>query len=152
MIASKYPVDIEALAKGSAIPAEYLEDAYGMRRETDAFRLKLLALKEKIESEKAGRGEPVTVVAERGGLRILTDSEAATYNPQRFRAGLSAARRSHSRTMAVDAENLTSDERAALDGSIIFQSRVLLGIALGAKNKLPSPSPPRALGIVRDPS
>ena len=56
-------------------------------------------------------GRELTVRIVQNSLQILTDAEAADYNPKRFDAGLRQARRAHRRLMAVNVGKLSADDR-----------------------------------------
>lgn len=147
---SRYPLDFDVPRKGDTISADILEQATGYAPGSDRYRLACLKVCKHIERAGERRGDLVTVRVIGDTIRILTDAEAATYNPKQFGNGISKTRRAHHRTAQIDASNLTEPERKKLDAHLIFQSRVLAGIALGARNRLPSPSAPALLGVNRD--
>ena len=124
----KYPFDYDALKKGDVIAAESLEGILLIKRDDARFGLKILGLKEKIESELDARGHPVTVRIDKGSLVILTDEEAAVYNPEQFDLGVRKAGRAHRRTIAVDMNNLEDGNRKKLERRIEVQGRVLQAI------------------------
>lgn len=125
----RYPLDFDALKKGDGISREKCESILRVSATDDKYGLKLLALKETVVRGLENRGLPVTVVCDHGGLKILTDEEAAEYNPIQFTLGLQKAAQAHRRTMLVDQSGLTVDARKSLDRRIEIQGKVLQAVS-----------------------
>lgn len=103
----------------------------------DAYALKLLALKARIEQHLASRfRRSITVRAQQHSLQILTDEESAAYNPKRFADGLRIARRAHRRLLGVDVSKLTPQQRDEFGHSVTRQAARL------AMMKMPTPDAP----------
>lgn len=120
-----HPIDFDALRKGDVITVEQLERITGYQYGTRKFDLAVLALREQITRELHDRNYPITVASENGSLKILTDEEAAAYNPQMFRHGFRKLLRAHRRLMNVDATQLNSEQREALERNIVVQGKMI---------------------------
>lgn len=108
------PIDTRKMKPGDTISQQQCEDAIGYPESSNekdwAFAmLQLLGVVQKQLRQEQGRELTVRIVANE--LHILTDQEAAEYNPKRFDAGLRLARRAHRRLMAVNVAKLSSQER-----------------------------------------
>lgn len=108
------PIDTRKMKPGDTISQQQCEEVIGypeLSNEKDwAFAmLQLLGVVQKQLRQEQGRELTVRIVANE--LHILTDQEAAEYNPKRFDAGLRLARRAHRRLMAVNVAKLSSQER-----------------------------------------
>jgi hypothetical protein len=120
-----YPLDFDALGKGSVVPVAVIETIAKAQAGTEVYRLEMLRLAKRIEGELAERGERVTVRSDKLALRILTDEEASAYNPRQVRRHLRGAVRSHRRNEAVDRGNLSAetlqghDRRLVIDGATL---------------------------------
>lgn len=92
------------------------ESVLGMTKEqnADVWQLSMLALMEVVRKQlKKQHGRDITVRIVGRELHVLTDAEAAEYNPKRFDAGLRLARRAHRRLLAVNTAKLAPDQREA---------------------------------------
>ncbi len=85
--------------------------------------LQIMAGVTKAMREKYQRRVTVRIV--KGGIQILTDSEAAIYNATRFDQGLRIARRSHRRALAVDVAGLSNPEKEAHQKNLAIQGAKL---------------------------
>jgi hypothetical protein len=85
--------------------------------------LQIMAGVTKAMREKYQRRVTVRIV--KGGIQILTDSEAAVYNATRFDQGLKIARRSHRRSLAVDVAGLSQAEKDAHQKNLAIQGAKL---------------------------
>lgn len=111
MQTTKYPLDFDALDKGSVIPQSKIEEVLGMKADHPDLWKKKLRLKERVEGEISFRcGVEVTIKDDHGDLVILTDGQASIYNFTWEVRHIRAAMRSHNRLLAVDSRNLTPDE------------------------------------------
>lgn len=125
MSVNYHPLDFDALQKGDALAPETIEKITGFPIGTRRYELGVLQLRQRILRELEDRGRPVTVAVDGGCLRILTDEEAAEYNPHQFRVGFRKLLRAHRRALHVDASQLTAEQRAALERSIVVQSKMI---------------------------
>jgi hypothetical protein len=112
------------LNKGDTIERVSLVDILGKRPE-GRFRLAVLALAQQIEEEClcTCKTEHSSTTGEVLRLRLLTDSEAAKYNPQLCDRHLKGFRRRLKLATRVDITNLTDHERLRLQEQIILKSR-----------------------------
>lgn len=121
----RHPLDFDALKKGDTISLAELEDILSIRSDDPSFPLKRLALQQQIESEMDERGNPVTVATRKGQIVILTDDQAAEYNPHCFRLYQRRMAKAHARTLAVDPGELTDIQRRQHEQNVMVQTRVL---------------------------
>lgn len=138
-----FPVDYDTLAKGDLIAAERCEQILNLTRLDERYQLKLLRLKETICDAMEKRGVPITIRIEKAGLAVLTDAQAAEYNPQQFELGIRKAATAHRRTLLVDNNNLTIEEQQKLNRRSEIQGRMLQ--AVQQSRKLPEPEPHKRL-------
>ena len=81
----RWPIDFDALQKGSFIPVEDLERAFRANRDTRAFNFKVMGLISDIRDFfKDRREQTVTVCQKDGGITVLTDEQAVNYNAAKF--------------------------------------------------------------------
>jgi hypothetical protein len=101
----------EQLSKGDYISPTEIEEITNTVQSTPAYQFALMGLKGQIEKSLRSLGRPATLKAEANGLRILTDSEAAVYNPRRSDLARHQLFLSHRRNLEVDDTNLSETER-----------------------------------------
>jgi hypothetical protein len=130
----KYPFDFDSLQKGEFIPPEKIEAIVKLPRDHQYYSLKVLALREQIETELDARGRPVNVKSEKGGLRILTDEEARPYAEGLFNQAARALRRSHLRSCIIDTTNLSDEDKKRLERTIISQGAKLAAMRKAGRN------------------
>lgn len=109
-------IDTTQLKLGGCILQQDCESVLGMTKEqnADVWQLSMLALMEVVRKQlKKQHGRDITVRIVGRELHVLTDAEAAEYNPKRFDAGLRLARRAHRRLLAVNTAKLAPDQREA---------------------------------------
>jgi hypothetical protein len=112
MDVTKYPLDFDALGKGSTIPQSKIEEILGLKADDPGYWKGLLSLRDRIVKELEHRKLEVTVKQDNGDLVILTDSESSIYNYAWAGRHLSGYMRSHNRLLAVDVKNLSIPETA----------------------------------------
>lgn len=103
-------IDVWKLAKGDYVSPEFLEGLTGFLRYTQDYSLAVMGIRDDLERRLKAIGNPVTIKQEDKGLRLLTDSEAAEYNAQRGDTLLRQMGRAHERNLAVDSNNLSTEE------------------------------------------
>jgi hypothetical protein len=143
----RYPLDFEDLQKGDTLERERLIDILG-RKPEGRFKLAALALARLIEEECdcTCKTEHVGATGELLRLRLLTDSEAARYNPKLCDQHLRGFKRRLHKAMRVNLDNLTAPERTRLEAEIILKSRQYQAIraarrrVIVAGNSLPEAS------------
>lgn len=137
MTTSEHPFDTSQLHKGSFVDASTIEQAYGVRRGTDEFRLASLRGKQFIEERFEARGLIVVVVIRDEGLAILTDAEASTNREKRIKSSLRGAKRALVQMGAVDRSKLAPERLPQHDRQ--FE---VLGRALSAADRERKIAPP----------
>lgn len=105
---TEYPLQTEHLHKGSIIAAGVIEEAFQVKRGTDAYQMAVMRAIEYIARRLASRGEVVTVAQRKHDLVVLTDDEAIGHNAQQFKIAIRKARRSHTRQLAVDRSQVST--------------------------------------------
>lgn len=135
--ATPYPLDFDALDKGSVITQDEIEEAVGLKADENykAFRLATLGLYIQIERELRRRGLNVTLAQRGESIHILTDAQASEANQVRFARGLVGLARHHRRMGGVDMEELTDAQRAAHERNVLFQGMYITAIG-GARKEL----------------
>ena len=109
-MAEKFPLDFDAIEKGSVIEESQCRKIIKHSSETE-YQLGLLKLKSLIEDRLQDRGVVVTIKCHKGALVILTDSEASEYNEERQKHSLKAFAVSHRRLIGVDTARLNSEQK-----------------------------------------
>lgn len=107
-------VDTSNANLGDVITQAKCEEIIGFTEKSDfkGWQLAMLQLLGVVQKQlRAQHRRDITVRIVGNEIHILTDSEAATYNPKRFEAGLRMARRSHRRLLAVNTSKLTPQQR-----------------------------------------
>src|SRR5262245_61201860 len=107
----RYPLDFDTLQKGDVLSRSYLEQILGKAEEGD-FRLQVLDLIRQIEKNcnYTCRTQHESKTGRLAAIRILTDSEAARYNPQRCDQHMAGFRRRLKLAAQVLTANLTEQE------------------------------------------
>jgi hypothetical protein len=130
----RYPLDFSNLEKGDTLDRVRLLDIIGSKPE-GKFKLAALALARLIEQECdcTCKAEHAGATGELLRLRLLTDSEAAVYNPKLCDQHLRGFRRRLHLTLHVNADNLTTQEKQRLEAEIILKSRQYQAIRAARK-------------------
>lgn len=144
---STYPIDFDTIEKGSNVSPEAIEHAYGLRRTDPKYRLKQLDLRDRIVDELAVRGLRVTVKLVGDSLRVLTDEEAARYNPDMFDRSIRGAARAHQRNTHVDPSQLTEEQRARHERNLEVQGKMLQGVRSARRSAVLTPARRRTPGL-----
>jgi hypothetical protein len=126
---ARFPVDYDALGKGSVIPRDRLIAIIDARPDSPSFSLKVLALRQQIKRELADRGLIVSVALRRGDLCILADADAARYTARMHRLRRRGMIRNHREALAVDVANLNADEQAFHQHELLIAGRELAAAA-----------------------
>ena len=127
-------LDLDALEKGSVIPASTVEKVINERRSGKRYSRASLALQSHIERHFKKLGVTVTVIYRQDDLVILTDLEASEYNRRRFDLELKGARRAHRRGQGVDTSGFNSTDRDEHDLAVSRQAHVLVAIRKAQKS------------------
>ena len=138
---TKYPFETDHLQKGDSIPAEIIEKAYSVSKDTKEYQFAAMAANHYVVRQFLDRGEVVTVIHRDGSLVILTDEEQVEYNADRFKQGVRDARKAHTRMLGADRSQI-KDPRLleAHDRRLEVQGRVLNAITKETKVIRPSPA------------
>jgi len=118
-------IKTDKLKLGDGIPQAFCEDIIGFPETSDpkGFAFALLQLLGLVQKQlKQQHGRDITVRIVKSELHILTDAEAAEYNPKRFDVGLRMARRAHRRLMAVNVGKLSAEQRDLYAKNVSNQS------------------------------
>lgn len=120
-----FPIDFDSVHKGQTWTPDALERLTERTCGTDAYRLAVLALRERIVRECRDRGNYFTVAIVKACLRVLTDEEAALYNARTFRAGFRRSGKSLKRLLRVDATQLTEQQKMEHERSCLVFGKML---------------------------
>lgn len=118
-------LDFSTVEIGGEVSQQVCEEHIGMTYADDAtgYSLGLLKLMDEVRRYMRDKHHrEITVRAVKGQLLILTDGEAAKYNPKRFADGLRLIRRAHRRMLAIDVSKLTPEERVKYGRDLETQS------------------------------
>lgn len=114
-----HPWDINEVHKGWQLTPSELEGVTGHKRETNAYRLAVVALAQRLDRELSDDDRPCTIAEVKGCLRVLTDKEATEYNERRQRQCERVTFRTHNKQMHVDVSGFTQEETAKHDSRLI---------------------------------
>jgi hypothetical protein len=122
-----FDIDTTGLLPGDTIDAAACRKVIGKIADDRLYTLHLLQLKNQIAIELLKRtGRELTLRIRDECICILTDAEAAEYNPKAFDNGLNKARRAHKRLLHVDPSKLSEDEKQRLGSNVTAQAFKLL--------------------------
>jgi hypothetical protein len=152
-------LDMSGLMKGDYLSPALIEDVTGETEGTTGYQLALLNLKERIVATLAdlaktersdGTLNPdrlVTLKVEGGGLRILTDPEAAVYNKVQGEAAVRKLRHANRRNLLVDESKLSDGERQGHYRTLEVQGRYLQAIRKVNRDLTVEPAKRRTPGV-----
>lgn len=120
-------IDTSKVKPGDSISVAACEQAIGQPfSESKEWQFQLLQLMGLVQKQlKKEHGRELTVRIVGNELHVLTDAEAASYNPKRFEAGLKLARRAHRRLMAVNVAKLTASDKEQYARNVSIQAHKL---------------------------
>lgn len=134
-----YPFSTDGLRKGSTVPRDVIEEAYGVQYGTEKFRLAVLQAKQYIVAKLSQRGETGIEIRERkGDLLILSPDAASEYRSHRFATSIRSAVDSHYRALSMPRNQMSPEGRDAHDKRVTIQGRVI-GAIHEAHGLKPSP-------------
>ena len=136
--ASRYPLDVDALTKGSIISVGDLEKITGTSRHTEAYGWSVLVIRAEIERRFQEKGIVVSCCMVDGALHVLDDNAAVRYAEQRFAKGMRTMAQAHHKLLGVDTTQLSEELKPRHERSVMVQSKVLQA-ALGAKREALKP-------------
>ncbi|WP_321471071.1 hypothetical protein [uncultured Paludibaculum sp.] len=120
----QYPLDTDALRKGTVLSETQLGQITGCKPGTDAYRFQLMEIQKFIHTKTQ-----CTARIAGDTIAILTDAEASVYNHTRLRAHVVGIARRHSLMLKVDAGQLTESNKVDHDKRLLGQSRIVSAIA-----------------------
>jgi len=130
-----FPINFDSIQKGDSWNQDQLIEIVSamigkpVNRESDAYRLGVLAFSQRVSDELASRGRVVTVATVKGAVKVLTDPEASIYNAAAFEAAFRRAGRSHFRGASVDVASLDDEQRKKHDNRLAIQGAMLQAAA-----------------------
>lgn len=117
-------LNIDNIQQGETISIDRCSDHLHMDQKHRHFKLEVLRLRGQIERSLLRRtGRRLVVVAREDGIRVLSDSEAATYCPKAGDSARRRMRRSHRSMRDVDERNLTDDEKKQYITELVRSAR-----------------------------
>ena len=123
-----FQIDTRKIKPGDSLSQGDCETVIGFTADSNPLQwqfalLQLLGVVQKQLKKEHGRELTVRIVGQE--LHVLTDGEAAGYNPKRFDAGLRLARRAHRRLMAVNVSKLSAADRDLFAKNVSNQAHKL---------------------------
>lgn len=138
MEAERWPVDYDALVKGSIIPAETLERITQKKRDSADYALAVLNLKERVEQELFDRNKHWTLRIHKGEIKVLTDAEAAVHNHAEQVRARRAMHRRYALQLSVDVSRLEDDQRKQHDRNVELDGKYIQAMQDVRKRMLPT--------------
>lgn len=121
-----FPLDFDSLKKGDEISTEQIEEFGRCNvRDEKRFRLAALQLKNRIVRECRERGKFLTVAVIKCRIRLLTDEEAAIYNPRQFKQGFRRQLRALRRLTEVNATNLSEQQHRDHERNLLVMGKMV---------------------------
>lgn len=144
-----FQIDTTRLKPGGIVSQSDCESIIGFtevsnQKDWQFAILQLLGVVQKQLKKEHGRELTVRIVG--CELHVLTDEDAALYNPKRFEAGLRLARRAHRRLMAVNVSRLSASDREMFAKNVSNQSHKLS--MLRRRDTIPIPATERTTPVM----
>jgi len=121
---TSYPIDFDALEKGSYIQPEVLEHVFQVNRDMSAYSLKMMGMCNEIMRQLSARGLDVVAKQHKSGIKILEDAEASAHTYQEAQLAMMKYRRNLVRSQSVDRSQLDDKEKELHDGRLFVMGRV----------------------------
>jgi hypothetical protein len=118
-------INPKTLQKGDYISSTTVERITGEVYGTTAYQLALMGLQQSIEHALIRLGRRMTLKSENGGIRLLTDPEAAEYNAHQGELARHKLSRAFHRNQAVNDGNLDFDERTTHYRTLEIQGKYI---------------------------
>ena len=139
-----HPLDVTKLQKGQVFTHADLEPIIQLKWPDEWWGVKLMVLQEQIRKQRKRLGLPLlTMRTHKGMLIICDDPDAARYNSMMGKRGIRRFARASARNLAVDSTNLTVEEKAAHDRTIMRQAMLLGAIRSATHSQLSVDAPRR---------
>lgn len=133
---SRYPVDFDALEKGSYITPKDVARAARADVGTPKFSIFLMGLCAECERRLLDRGLQAVVRVDNYGVRVLTDAEAAEYTDHQFGGLIRRLGRTLHRQNRVDTKELGTSQRQQHERALLVNSRTFQAAANARKDAL----------------
>lgn len=129
--ATKYPLDFDALHKGSVISEEQLNSIFGftMKHDQARWQLRRLALAGVIKNRLAESGEFVRVKCSKGTIRLLEDLEASYDASAARKQAIDRALRCQFDLVAVEASGFSDEEKKRHDRELNNGAKMVLALS-----------------------
>lgn len=136
-----FDIDFESVAAGSVLSEADCEKLFGVTYGVDPvqYQFKLMQLSDYVERELAKRGDMLTVVCDGRTVRVLSHEEASIYNQRHFDNAIKKMRKCNRRLTAVDIREMSQEQIAQHDKSLVRQSRILMAIKSKTRDVAPEP-------------
>lgn len=142
-----YPIDYDALEKGSTISVDELERITGKKSSSYAFALAVLGFVQKLQERLEDRGMECIVVQQKRGLRILTDIEATEYAYAEFEKHSRAMGRNLRRQLSVDPSGFNDTQKEDHDRRVHRMGFIYSAVKRARREvkhiEIPGPDTPR---------
>ncbi len=142
--AKPYPIDFDALEKGSVISVEVLESYFGISRNDSDFAWKLLPFRDLVVLKLSQRGLDVVTRTEHGSIIIMDDDEASRYCQRQVDSDLNSMKRHTAQMSFVDENNLTEEQRKRHTRAALVASYMVQGAMEKRKEAVKLPEYKRA--------
>lgn len=124
---------INNIQKGQVIPVSYIENLLGLSCTDADYDLGKLNLRNTIVNYYKSKNIHLEIKSEGKALRVLTDAEAINYLGNGFKNDINRAYGKYQRTLKIDKNNLTEDEKLELRRLIETDSRITTAITRTVK-------------------
>lgn len=131
--ATKFPVDVSLLDKGSTIAPEVIESAYQTDRKLAGYSLNVLKCIDEIYRQLGPRGAGWVIRQREHGIRVLTDAEASVLLANEIDGALRNVGRAHVFQLAVDTQSFDEDMAAAHERRTMRSAAFVQAIAATRK-------------------
>jgi hypothetical protein len=106
-----WPMDFDTLQKGDVIPVADVERMTGKKQGTKQYAFAALNIVKRMRDHLFDKEKFWTIAMRKDAICILTDVEAAEYNPHEYETSRNRLKRLHVQTLAVDSMKLSDDQR-----------------------------------------
>ena len=129
MDVKQYPIDYDAVDKGTVIPVEEVERLVNAKVGTEKFALASLGLRQRIERDLENLGRPMRVAQEHHAIALLDDETAASYGARLFNRCMRGMMRHHRLNgVAVEVGQLTAKSRTEFERNMEINGKTLQGM------------------------
>ena len=122
---TEFEIDVKSLKKGDVIPVESIEAMTGTKYGSLAYGFKCLS----ITSYLDGQLPDISIAIKKGNICLLTDTEAAYYQTDRFRQGMQTMKRSNRKFARIDTAEFDATQHEFYKNQHLIQSRILQAVS-----------------------